>query len=246
MGDDFARKVLDRLAVDGIVLSLDPITAEKIGEEKTDVKDMRVDLAVIIGGDGTILWAINELQKDPLVLGINVGNVGYLTELTPEDVMDKLDLLLKGDYEVEERMKLLVDDRVEALNEVLVVSAEPATLLEFGVRLDNLEIARFRADGVIVSTPTGSTAYSLSAGGALLHPKVKGYVITPVNPFQRKQHPLVVPEDSETTIELLREEREACLIVDGRRVKKIGAHQKISIRKAQHKARFVRFTQKRG
>lgn len=242
VGEDLAGGIVDRLTNEEMDLFFDPVTAEKINAKKTEVKNMRIDLAVILGGDGTILWAINELSNNPLILGVNVGNLGYLTELTPDDVMEKLDLLLTGKYSVDERMKLVVDDEFEALNEALLICKEPATLLEFRIKIDDVEIAHFRADGVMAATPTGSTAYSLSAGGPILHPRTEGYLITPVNPFQRKQYPVVVPEGSETTVELVREDREANLIMDGRVVKRIRANQRISIRKAEHAARFVRFS----
>jgi len=240
-----ARKIADKLSGNGIEAFFDPITAEKINREKTEVKDMRIDLALIAGGDGTILWAVNELANKPLILGINVGKVGYLAELNPENVMDKLDLLLKGKFFIDERMKLKIDNEFEVLNEVLILSRQ-ASLLEFKISIDNIEIAKFRADGVMVSTPTGSTGHSMSSGGPILHPGVKAYIITPVNPFLREQFPLVVPADSETEIELIREGRGAQLILDGRIIKEIKPHKRISIKRAEKTTKFVRFSEDFG
>ncbi|RLI92712.1 MAG: hypothetical protein DRO89_01610 [Candidatus Altiarchaeales archaeon] len=236
---ELARKIADKLSRNADVF-FDPITAEKINREKTEVKDMRIDLAVIVGGDGTILWAVNELSNEPLILGINVGKVGHLAELSPGDIPDKLDLLLRGEFFIDERMKLKIDDEVEALNEALILSRQ-ASLLEFKISIDDIEVARFRADGVMVSTPTGSTGHSMSSGGPILHPRVRAYIITPVNPFLREQSPLVVPADSETGIELIREGRDAQLIVDGRITREIKPHQRVSIKRAKKTTRFVRF-----
>ncbi len=240
--DELVREIVDKLSRKGIDLFFDPITAEKINREKTEVKDMQIDLAVIVGGDGTILWAVNELSENPLILGINVGTVGYLAELIPENFMNKLDLLLKGKFYIDNRMKLGIDNEFEVLNEVLILSRQ-ASLLEFKITLNNTEVANFRADGVMVSTPTGSTGHSMSSGGPILHPGVKAYTLTPTNPFLREQAPLVVPEDSETKIELIREDREAQLILDGQVIKKIKPHQMISIKKSEKTTKFVRFSE---
>ncbi len=239
---ELVSMVTEKLTQLGVDLFFDPVTAEKIGREETKITDMKTDLALVFGGDGTILWVADEISGEPLILGVNTGKVGYLAELAPEDVMEKLDLLIKGDFRIDERMKLKVNDKFEALNEVLISSKEPATLLDFRITLDDREIAHFRADGVMVSTPTGSTGYSMSAGGSILHPELKGYIITPINPFLRRQFPIVVPEDSKTKIELIREDRKAGLIIDGRFIEDINPRQKTAVKKAEHKARFVRFS----
>ncbi len=238
---ELAVEIADKLLKKRIKLFYDPITAEKINVEKTEVKDMRIDLAVIVGGDGTILWAINELPDNPPILGIKTGRVGYLAELNPENITGKLDLLFKGKFYLDNRMKLKIDDEFEVLNEVLVLSRQ-ASLLEFRIYLDGTEITKFRADGVMISTPTGSTGHSMSAGGPALHPKVKAYVITPMNPFLREQFPLVVPGESKTEVEIIREDRDAQIVLDGQLIKEIKPHQKISIKKAENTIKFIRFS----
>lgn len=226
----------------GMALFFDPVTAKKISRKKTEVASMKIDLAIVFGGDGTILWVVNEVCCKPLILGINTGKVGYLAEAAPEEAAEKIKLLLAGRFSVDERTKLSVNNKFEALNEVFLASKEPATLLEFRIRLDGHPVARFRADGVMVSTPTGSTGYSLSAGGPILHPAVGGYLIIPSNPFLRGQFPLVVPDKAVVEIELLREDRDANLILDGRLEKNIRPHQKIIVKKSKNTVRFVRFS----
>jgi NAD+ kinase len=237
-----ARKVIRKLSEKGIEMFFDPITAEKIKKKGTDVKEMHVDLAVIAGGDGTILWAASELPGNTPILGIKAGKIGHLAELTLEKFNTKADLLLKGKFFIDERMKLRIDKKFDVLNEAFILSKQ-ASLLEFRIDLNGREVADFRADGVIVSTPTGSTGHSLSSGGAILHPGLGAYIITPVNPFLREHAPLVVPEDHVTGIELTRPDRDAQLIIDGRFVKDIKPHQAISIKKSGKTARFVRFSE---
>jgi NAD+ kinase len=233
--------LVKRLEAAGVRLFFDPVTAKKVNRKKTEVADMRVDLALVFGGDGTILWVVKELRGRPLLLGVNTGKVGYLAETTPKEVGKKINLLLSGKFLVDERMCLSVG-KSKALNEAFVASKEPATLLEFRIRLDGIEVAHFRADGVMVATPTGSTGYSLSAGGPILHPAVGGYIITPSNPFLRGQFPLVVPEDAVAEIELVRDDRDANLILDGQVVKSIRPHQKVAVKKSSETVRFVRFS----
>jgi NAD+ kinase len=238
----FMKKVVARLGGAGVELFFDPVAAKKAAAKPTKVRDMAVDIAVVVGGDGTLLWVAGEIAGEPPLLGVNTGTVGHLAELSPDGFFDHAASLLRGKFSVDSRTKISVGGRFEALNEVLVVSKDPATLLEFRVRLDGVEVARFRADGVMVSTPTGSTGYSMSAGGPILHPDVSAFVITPTNPVLRCQFPIVVPEDSKIELELLREDREAKLIVDGRHAGELSPKDSVRLTKARRCAKFVRFS----
>lgn len=235
-------EVADCLKEAGLRLFFDPVSAKKVGRKKTEVNKMLVDVAFVFGGDGTILWVVSRICGNPLILGVNTGKVGYLAEITPNEVKKKIKNIIDGRFWVDERTKLLVDNKFSVLNEVLVISKDPATLLDFRVSLDGVEVAHFRADGVMVSTPTGSTGYSLSAGGPILHPSVSAYIITPLNPFLRAQMPLVVPDDSVTEIELLREDREASLILDGQSAGVIKPTKSVVVCKSNEKVRFIRFS----
>jgi len=223
-------------------LFFDPYTAKKIGRESTDVKDMDVTVAIILGGDGTVLWSVRKLKNGTPILPINAGEVGYLSEIDIKDAKEGIERLLNGDFYVENRAKLMINKKYEVLNELIIYPSDPATLLEFNIRLDSIEIANFRSDGVLVSTPTGSTAYSFSLGNPIIHPDTKAYIISPICPLMRDQAPLIVPDKSKTEIELRRKEKDANLILDGRCKKKLSEGDKISVEKSKNTADFIRFT----
>lgn len=220
----------------------DPVAAEKLNQQPTEIKDMNADVVLVFGGDGTLLWTINEIQqKHPVVLGVNTGRVGYLSELTIKNLNSGVDKLLRGEYYLDERSKLLVNEKNEALNEAAVFPYHPAALLEFKIFLNNIKISEFRSDGVLVSTQTGSTGYSLSLSGPVIHPDANAYVITPINPFMRIHAPIVVPDTASVAVELIRKKRDAYLVLDGRVIDILHPDDRITIRKSRNTVRFVRF-----
>ena len=167
--------------------------------------ETKADLAIVIGGDGTMLAAARELVRHhvPLV-GINQGRVGFMTDIGHDDMRAGIGAILDGKYEVEERSlldaELVRDDktvlRTIALNEAVVGKGAQGRLIEFELRIDGEFIYTLRADGVIVATPTGSTAYALSAQGPILHPAVAGLTLVPLNPHTLSARPVSVSERS--------------------------------------------------
>ncbi|ANF58287.1 NAD(+) kinase [Halotalea alkalilenta] len=164
------------------------------------------DLAIVVGGDGSMLGAARSLcTSGTPVVGVNQGRVGFLTDISPDDMELKLAELLSGHFELEERF--LLDSTVEregvsvarahALNDVVVHPGQVARMIEFDLYIDDLFVYRQRSDGIIIATPTGSTAYALSAGGPILHPKLDAVVLVPMFPHTLSSRPLVVPADSE-------------------------------------------------
>lgn len=240
----FVWEVVKKLGKKNIYF--DPVAAEKLGREKTKVGDMDVDLAVILGGDGTLLWSVNELKVNPLILGINTGGVGYLAELNAENALEGIGKLLKGDFFIDERMKLKADGGYEALNEFVILPERPASLLEFRIKLGGGELTEFRADGVLVSTQTGSTGHALSLGGPIIHPEARVYLLAPMVPFMREQASLILPDSSKIKITLLREKRGAHLISDGNIVKALKPKSMISIEKSRTGVKFVRLSGGKG
>jgi len=175
-----------------------------------------VDLVIVVGGDGSLLSAARTLAKyDTPVIGVNRGRLGFLTDITPDEISRQLPAVLEGKYEREHRF--LLDARVhrngklvgqaDALNDVVVNSGTSARMIEFELYINDSFVYRQRADGLIVSTPTGSTAYSLSGGGPIMHPTLDAMLLVPMFPHALSSRPIVVDGDSRIRIDILARNR---------------------------------------
>ncbi|HZL93320.1 MAG TPA: NAD(+) kinase [Vicinamibacterales bacterium] len=180
--------------------------AIRVGE-----KDLatQVDLVVAIGGDGTLLHAARHVAaRDVPLLGINRGRLGFLTDISPEHMLDAIDAILAGDYLAERRLMLAartVDstgDTLFALNDVVLQKGETGRLLDFTTMVDGVYVNTHRGDGLIVATPTGSTAYALSCGGPIIQPNVDALVMVPICPHTLSDRPLVLPTTSTVQVSL--------------------------------------------
>jgi NAD+ kinase len=182
------------------------------------------DLIVVLGGDGTMIGAARMVgEAETPVLGVNFGTLGYLADFAIEDMIPALELVLAGDYTIDRRMMLaatverggerLLHDRV--LNDVVISKSALARIIEIEAWVDEKFVNRFRADGLIISTPTGSTAYNLSAGGPVIYPSMDAVVITPICPHTLSNRPLVVPDDAEFVLVLKTPREEVALTLDG-------------------------------
>jgi NAD+ kinase len=169
------------------------------------------DLVIVVGGDGSMLSAARTLAKyDTPVLGVNRGRLGFLTDVSPDEIEVKLSEVLDGHYEREQRFLLDVIvarngetvGRADALNDIVVNSGTSAQMIEFDLYVNNTFVYRQRADGLIVATPTGSTAYSLSGGGPIMHPALDAVVLVPMFPQTLSSRPLVVDGNSEIRIDI--------------------------------------------
>ncbi len=169
------------------------------------------DLIIVMGGDGSLLGAARQLARHNVpVLGVNRGRLGFLTDILPEELEEKVGAVLNGEYELEKRFLLSaivkrdgeVIGRAEALNDVVVNSGTSAQMIEFNVYVDDEFVYPQRSDGLIVSTPTGSTAYSLSGGGPIMHPKLDAVVLVPMFPHTLSSRPIVIDGNSEIRIEI--------------------------------------------
>ncbi len=211
--------------------------------KEAEIKDMNCDIIIVLGGDGTILYTMDTIQNVP-VLGINLGKFGFLTEINKDDAFEKLNALFEGKFFIEDYDMLNVNNKYECVNEVVISYKFPARIMNFSVKINNKkneDVIEFSADGVVVATQTGSTAYSLSLGGPVIHPSTNAFVITPMNPFLRNAKPLVVPSDSEIFINIDKANEDVFLIIDGKVAEKVSTGDKIFIKKSNNKARFVRF-----
>jgi NAD+ kinase len=206
------------------------------------------DLALVLGGDGTILSAarICALTDTP-ILGINFGHVGFLAELQPGEVFEQIPFYLRGDNWVDERAMLNatldIDDQHEdflALNDVVVVRGAHPRVIRFKLWIDSYYYSTMTADGVIISTATGSTAYNLSAGGPILHPSVRGSVLTPVASHLVVDRPIVLEQHSVVRLELLEGSASAILSADGQINRSFDGAAVVTITTSPYVTRFLR------
>ncbi|MDE2145511.1 MAG: NAD kinase [Burkholderiales bacterium] len=212
------RPLLEEIAhfliAQGLEVSFDRDTAEATGvadfETLTPAEiGRRCDLAVVVGGDGTMLGIARELARwDLPLVGINQGRLGFITDVPVNQVKEALAPIIAGDYEEEQRSML--EGRVWrdggcifeglSLNDVVVSRGATASMVELRVDVDEDFVANIRADGLIVATPTGSTAYALSAGGPILHPSIAGWVLVPIASHTLSNRPIVLPDRGEVCI----------------------------------------------
>ncbi len=201
-----------------------------------------VDLIVVLGGDGTMISTARLTgNREILVLGINYGSLGYLTEFRIEEMLPALEAILSGEYEIDPRVMLDVehirDNKTIAsgrvLNDVVINKAALARIIELEANLDNQFVNSFRADGLIISTPTGSTAYNLSAGGPIIYPSMNAIVLTPICPFTLSNRPIVVPDDSEIELLLKNENEGVVLTLDGQIGYQMESKDTVLIRKSR-------------
>ena len=201
-----------------------------------------VDLIVVLGGDGTMISTARLIGDRSIpVLGINYGALGYLTEFRIEEMFAALEQILAGNYELDPRVALRVEhtrageilSSNRVLNDVVINKSALARIIEIEVRLDGLFVNNFRADGLIVSTPTGSTAYNLSAGGPIVFPSMNAVVVTPICPFTLSNRPIVVPDAAEIELILKTEKEEVALTLDGQVGFQLQAGDRVKIRKSR-------------
>jgi NAD+ kinase len=203
------------------------------------------DLAICLGGDGTVLHCARLVTGSPtLILGVNLGRLGFLTELDGAQARERLDDVLSGAGRVEERTMLRASvprtgDEFHGLNEVVVGRATLSRAIQLAVDVDGIRIADYRCDGVIVASATGSTAYALSVGGPILHPESRDLVVAPVAPHLAAQHAVVLPA-SETVHITLEPRQQAVLSVDGVSDLQLREGDSIQVTGSQHRARFLR------
>lgn len=201
-----------------------------------------VDLILVLGGDGTMIGTARMVGDTEVpVIGVNYGGLGYLAEFRIEELFVALESILKGEYKVEKRVMLAVElfrgednvSRNRVLNDVVINKSALARIIEIDAYLNSQFVNSFRADGLIVSTPTGSTAYNLSAGGPVIYPSMNAIVITPICPFTLSNRPIVVPDESEIELRLKTEEEEVALTLDGQVGFPLKVEDRVVIRKSR-------------
>ncbi len=248
-----ARRISRLLERRGVAVSFDPETARALGR-RAAARSLAgpgrpADLYVVVGGDGTLLSVARSTAARPRpILGVNLGGLGFLTETGPENVEEILDEILAGRYTLDRRMALdaaLVRGgrtvvRQAVLNDVVITKSALARIIELGLLIDRQFVTTYRADGLIVSTPTGSTAYSLSAGGPIVHPQIEALVIAPICPHTLTMRPLVVSDASRVEITLRTGDSEVYLTLDGQVGHPLKAGDRVRVRRGGKPVLMVR------
>jgi NAD+ kinase len=205
-------------------------------------------LLIVLGGDGTLLSAARALRgRDIPLFAVNLGNLGFLTAITVEELYPQLERVLAGEYEISRRrmlhMELWRGDQCtccyEALNDITLAKADIARIIDLEVQVDDHFMVLYKADGLIVSTPTGSTAYSLSAGGPIMVPAVAALCITPICPHMLTNRPVIVPDEAVIQI-LIRGENTTYLTVDGQVGEQLHRGDRVVCRRSEHTVQLIR------
>ena len=213
--------------------SVDEVADDKLAHD--------VDLILVLGGDGTMIATARLMgDREVPVLGVNFGGLGYLAEFRIEELYSALESILSGNYRLDQRVMLEVelsrgDQRVTSnrvLNDVVINKSALARIIEIEASLNHQFVNSFRADGLIVSTPTGSTAYNLSAGGPVIYPSMNAVVITPICPFTLSNRPIVVPDDAVIELCLKTHQEEVALTLDGQVGFPLNVEDRVVIRKS--------------
>jgi NAD+ kinase len=246
---ELAVKIVEFLIEKDVDTLIDSNLASKLNKYydiASDLEDMDVDMVVAVGGDGTVLRTQGILnQKKIPLFGINMGAVGFLTEIDPAETFTALEQVLEGKYFVDKRTQLRVwhnKELHEALNEVVIMTQKPAKMLHIEISVDDEIVEELRADGLIIATPSGSTAYSMSAGGPIVDPRVGAFIIVPICPFKLGARPTVVPNDSVIKVKFLREGKKAVAVIDGQFEEEISYMDEFIFKKAENYAYFVRLS----
>lgn len=247
-GEALTLQVASALREQGITVCMEPWLKNRMGEtEPCGPEDFPMEAIVSVGGDGTLLRATQTaIERDVPLLGINVGHIGFLVESELDGLLDACRRLREDDFILESRMTLdavLQDGTVKtALNDVVISRGGYARLIAVRASVGEEMIGRYVADGLIISTPTGSTGYSLSAGGPIICPEVECMVLTPICPHSLQHRPVVANASQTVTIVLdCAPEQTAQLDVDGRMVGTLSGHDMVTIRRSETIVRLIRF-----
>ena len=235
-----------KILLDGDLANILPDTPHTIVDRETLAK--ACDLAIVVGGDGTLLNAARDLAESGIaVLGVNLGRLGFLVDVSPEDMPGLLDKILSGHFIEEQRtllhMSVTRDSEIlsesSALNDVVVHKKDVARMIELDTFIDGNFLNTTRSDGLIISTPTGSTAYALSGGGPILHPKLDAITLVPICPHTLSYRPIVIHHDSKIEIIIHKGTLEVTVSCDGQVNHSLEAGDHITVQKHNHALRLL-------
>ena len=207
------------------------------------------EMVIVLGGDGTLIHAARLLRGRAVpILGVNMGNLGFMTEIPRQDIWPVLSDVLQGRFQTESRLKLtcrcyragqvVVED--EVLNDVVINKGALARMVDHEMSVDGQYVTTYKSDGVIVATPTGSTAYSLSAGGPIIHPIVDCMIVTPICPHALTQRPIVIPSERVVHLDLKESAEDVYLTLDGKAGHVLRPGDRIEVQRSPNRALIVR------
>ncbi len=248
-----AKKLSPWLSKRGKDVFIDSETAAAIKEQGYDRSDLVAasELLIILGGDGTLLSAarlLSDAKRDVPILGVNLGSLGFMAELSLDELYDDLEKVLQGGFEVEERMMLTASvirrgknvARYSVLNDAVINKGALARMVELEVSVNESHLTTIKSDGLIVSTPTGSTAYSLSAGGPIIHPVIHCFVLTPICPHTLSNRPIALPDTVTVAVKLLSRSEDVALTLDGQTGFTLERDDRVEIKKSRYKLKLIK------
>ncbi|MFA6528129.1 MAG: NAD(+)/NADH kinase [Candidatus Gracilibacteria bacterium] len=260
----YIKSIIAFLKKQEVVVKYDNRIAECIDDERSHMTVSRMmkemDMVITLGGDGTLLKAVRELNKDsqPIVLGVHLGTLGFLTEVHDhENLISILKKIFKNKYYIDYRALLRVTvyrnnqkyKTFLALNDAVINQGNFARLIELSVKIDQRKMIDFKADGVIVATPTGSTGHSLSAGGPIIHPQLQAFIVTPICPSTLSNRPIAIPNNRQLNIKIKTERRfednDIGLTLDGQIILPLKYGDEIKIRKSSRDIKLIRISGKK-
>lgn len=249
---NLAREVVSWCQARSLALDVCPQTAKalKLAGSGVPAKEMvqRADPIITLGGDGTLIGVARYVAgTSPVFVGVNFGNLGFLTEVSPDELLPVLDTVAQGSVKCAERVLLEVQVHRKgavvfesrAVNDVVVQKGARSRLPELDLSVNGNDVARIRADGIILATPTGSTAYSLAAGGSIAHPSLSVILVTPICPHSLTNRPLILPGSAQVEVELPKFDDEVIVTVDGQVSEPLLSGDIVKVSQARQTVKFV-------
>ncbi len=248
-----AKELYGWLAKKGKRVFMDETTAAAVNTEgfpPSEIPNL-ADMIIVLGGDGTLLSTARyaaESKRDVPILGVNLGSLGFMAELSLDEMYENLEKAISGRLETEERMMLIASvlrgekrtARYSVLNDAVINKGALARMLWLEVWVDDAYLTSLKSDGLIVATPTGSTAYSLSAGGPIIHPAIDCFVLTPICPHTLSNRPIALPDASVVRVRLASKSEDVALTLDGQVGCPLEWNDTVEIKKARHRVKLIK------
>lgn len=250
------KRIVDFYKTKKVKLLLPQKAADDLGYSHLGTENLleeKIDIGLTIGGDGTLLNACRKVaDRDIPVCGINIGRLGFLADIELAELESKLDKILNNDYRIEERLMIAAIIKREktmtyvgsAINDIVVTKGGFARMLTLGLSIDDYLVANYQADGLIVSTSTGSTGYSLSAGGPIINPSLKLLLVTPICPHTLNARPMIISQDEEVRINIAASHTDIVLTFDGQDSYCLLPGDEVIVKKSPLIAQIIKFEDK--